>query len=213
MAKPLKKPRLRRLDPIAREDIARRAGTFFRTQGYDRATVRGLAEHLGVAASALYYHFPNKEALAVAWLDLEMQRLIERARAVHSAETTSNVERLRQFVEIHIQFQLEWLAVIERPRASVHGFYAVMSAVSKEKRGPLAMKQRAFLSILRDILVAGQRTGEFDIPDPTVTAFAILALGEHLVLWYRPGGRLSSTEISTHLVRLALRMARSDRAT
>lgn len=38
----------------------------FRTNGYEATSVRSIADQLGVTTPALYYHFPNKEAILLA---------------------------------------------------------------------------------------------------------------------------------------------------
>lgn len=49
----------RRVD--TRGDIQRTALRMFNTQGYDKTSLREIAEDLGLTKAALYYHFPTKE--------------------------------------------------------------------------------------------------------------------------------------------------------
>ncbi len=44
-----------------RGDIQRSALRMFNTQGYDKTSLREIAEDLGLTKAALYYHFPTKE--------------------------------------------------------------------------------------------------------------------------------------------------------
>src|ERR1700679_1257483 len=38
----------------------------FTTQGYDKTSLREIAEHLGFSKAAIYYHFESKEAILMA---------------------------------------------------------------------------------------------------------------------------------------------------
>ena len=59
-----------------RERILDVALELFTEEGYDRASLREIAERLGVTKAALYYHFPSKADILFA-LHLRMHALIE----------------------------------------------------------------------------------------------------------------------------------------
>jgi AcrR family transcriptional regulator len=74
----------------------------FRQEGFDNATMRGIAERAGVATGAAYYYYPSKDAIVVAFYErscAEMQPKIEEA-----LETVTGLEaRLRAL--IHVKFE------------------------------------------------------------------------------------------------------------
>ena len=56
------------VDPSAqgsgtRERILDISLELFTTQGYDKTSLREIAEHLGFSKAAIYYHFESKEAI------------------------------------------------------------------------------------------------------------------------------------------------------
>src|SRR5580700_10584334 len=51
--------------PETRERILEIALELFTTQGYDRTSLRDIAERLGTTKAALYYHFARKEDILV----------------------------------------------------------------------------------------------------------------------------------------------------
>jgi AcrR family transcriptional regulator len=58
----------------------------FRTEGFDRATMRGIAKAAGVATGLAYYYFASKEALVMAFYEeanVAMQPLLEQVHARH----------------------------------------------------------------------------------------------------------------------------------
>ncbi len=60
--------------PGTRERILEIALELFTEQGYDKTSLREVAELVGVSKAALYYHFPSKESLLAA--------LVERVHAL-----------------------------------------------------------------------------------------------------------------------------------
>lgn len=60
-------------DPLSREKIIERALKILDEEGVEGLSMRRLGESLGVNAMALYYHFPNKEAI----LDGVAARILE----------------------------------------------------------------------------------------------------------------------------------------
>ena len=52
-----------------RQDILDVAAELFIEQGYDRTSLRAIAERVGVTKAALYYHFASKEALLEALIN------------------------------------------------------------------------------------------------------------------------------------------------
>ncbi|MGW2123319.1 TetR/AcrR family transcriptional regulator [Streptomyces sp. SM1] len=69
----------------------------FAEQGYEKTSLREIAEHLDVTKAALYYHFKTKEEILVGIfedLSLPMEELIEWGRGQpHSLETKQEIIR------------------------------------------------------------------------------------------------------------------------
>jgi hypothetical protein len=53
---------------------------------------------------------------------------------------------------------------------------------------------------------AGVASGAFDVPDPRMTAVALLSLGIDIARWYREEGEWTPEDIADHYVHLALRL-------
>ena len=66
--------------------------------------------------------------------------------------------------------------------------------------------QAAFRAELEAILARGLASGEFVVPDPTVTIMGIIAFGEFAPAWFRSTGRLSAEQVATHYASLAVKM-------
>lgn len=87
------------------EDTARRilesALSLFRKEGFDRATMRGIAQEAGVAVGAAYYYYPSKEAIVMDFYrrsSAEMQPKID-AALEHAAGLEN---RLREVIRVKL---------------------------------------------------------------------------------------------------------------
>ncbi len=80
-----------------RGDIQRTALRMFNAQGYDKTSLREIAERLDVTKAALYYHFKTKEEILVSIfedLSRPLEHLIEWGREQpHTLETKQEIIR------------------------------------------------------------------------------------------------------------------------
>ncbi|MEV0199073.1 hypothetical protein [Nonomuraea sp. NPDC050691] len=60
--------------------------------------------------------------------------------------------------------------------------------------------------MFQQVLERGKRTGQFQIDDLSTTRMALLEMCNGVSDWYRPGGRLSVTEIQDRFADLAARL-------
>jgi AcrR family transcriptional regulator len=75
--------------------------TLFRQDGFDNATMRGIAEKAGVATGAAYYYYPSKDAIVMDFYkrsNQEMQPQIE--AALQRAQGLEN--RLRELIGVKL---------------------------------------------------------------------------------------------------------------
>lgn len=96
-----------------RERILDIALDLFSLQGYDKTSMREIAEKLGLSKASIYYHFPGKEDILMA-LHLRLHEFGQEARgAVDLSETSPEVwmallDRLiDQILEYHELFVLQ----------------------------------------------------------------------------------------------------------
>src|SRR5215467_4729945 len=81
--------------------ILEAALTLFRQEGFDSATMRGIAEKAGVATGAAYYYYPSKEAIVMdfygrSWAEMQ-------PRIAEVAEKPGGLEaRLRDVIQVKL---------------------------------------------------------------------------------------------------------------
>jgi AcrR family transcriptional regulator len=146
----------------------------FAEQGYEKTSLREIAERLGVTKAALYYHFKSKEDIVHSFTDdhfAMIDELIDWARAQPPGEETKH-EILDRYVRI-VFGGAPVFRFIEQNRAAMQGM----------EHGDKADRLARFRSRLDAIveLLAG--------PDPTLrarvraTASLISASGTCMLLW------------------------------
>ena len=88
--------------PSTRERIQQIAIALFSELGYERTSLREIAERLGVTKAALYYHFKTKEEIAASFFDsyaADVDRVCEWGEAQPRTIETKR-ELLRRYAEV-----------------------------------------------------------------------------------------------------------------
>ncbi|MEM5500226.1 TetR/AcrR family transcriptional regulator [Ahrensia kielensis] len=171
---------------ITAEAILNEACKLFARFGYAAVSMRQIAAAVGVQASAIYQHYPNKQEILVALLNNHMDALLEAwNNEVRDEDAAAALER---FVRFHIRYH------ISRPDEV---FLSYMELRSLEDQGfrIIERKRHTYENIAKTILRHGADEGTFSASDPHVAAMAILAMLTGVNTWYRSGGRLSQQKI------------------
>ena len=167
-----------------REAVLRRAIDLFNRQGYDATSVADLAADLGVTKSAIYHHFPGKEALLEAALDEALDGL---ARAVEEAVAATRGEsayaRLRATVESSVGILVAHLPAVTlllRVRGN-----------SPVEQSALA-RRRAIDDKLARLVRAAAAEGSLraDV-EPVLVSRLVFGMVNSLVEWVDPAGPLA----------------------
>ncbi|WP_110206328.1 TetR/AcrR family transcriptional regulator [Nocardioides daejeonensis] len=157
-------------------------------RSFDAITMAQLAAKAGMGRTAIYHHFPDKEAVVVAFASHETEQYLSRLEEV-LATADSPVERIRIYVDYH-------LAAGEQFHMGLGmQFYGLLSQESR-----LAIREHVLEveRVLRELLDAGIDSGDFIVDDvaatmslihaclsprhlapATIEAFVLRALGVH----------------------------------
>ena len=91
---------------LRRAEILEAAERIFVADGYEGATIRKIADEVGVSSTALYMHFRDKDAIlheiAQAW----MQSLLDQNTEI-AARPEDSVARIRLMLEAYVKMGLE----------------------------------------------------------------------------------------------------------
>lgn len=81
----------------SKENILQIAVTLFSKQGFEGVTMRGLARSVNMSTSAVYHHFPNKQALYLEAMNFAFAKQASAFDEVWQADLSAH-EKLKRFV-------------------------------------------------------------------------------------------------------------------
>lgn len=146
----------------------------FAEQGYEKTSLREIAERLGVTKAALYYHFRSKEDIVHSFTDdyfAELDALVDWAAGQPGTERTRQ-EVLDRYIGIVLS-GYEVFRFLEQNQATMHSLGA-----GKEER---FARFRGRLEALIDVLT-GQ---DAQLGDRVRAATAVLAVGPICMFFLR----------------------------
>jgi AcrR family transcriptional regulator len=89
-----------------RAEILAAAQRIFVSEGYAGATIRKIAEEVGVSPTAIYMHFPDKHSMLMELGLSALEEMIRGAQEI-AAGPGDPEEKIRQIMRAHIRFALK----------------------------------------------------------------------------------------------------------
>jgi AcrR family transcriptional regulator/DNA-binding XRE family transcriptional regulator len=171
--------------------------------GYHGASIRDIAARAELSVPGVYHHWPSKQHLLVALLDLTMDDLTERARAAR-AEGDGPVERFARLVEC--------LALFHTHRREL-GFIGAseMRSVDEPDRSRIAAARQDVQRMVDDEVIEGRRRGLLAAPQPREAARAVVTMCTALPQWWSPAGPLTPETLAEQYVGFAADIVRAGR--
>lgn len=158
----------------------------FAQHGYAAVSMRKIAQEVGVQVGALYNYTPDKQSLLFGLMRDHMENLV-------SAWATEDnhgapLERLEQFARFHISYH-------HTRRDEVFIAYMELRNLTPENFTVIEELRRAYERELRQILIEGVASGDFNVPDPKIASMALIAMLTGVNTWFRETGELSLEEV------------------
>lgn len=178
----------RRTEPLELSPILTGAVDAFLDKGYHGASVRDIAQRVGVTVPALYYHYENKQAMLLAALEAGMANLLNR---VDRALAEAGDEPLSRFVHL-----VEAVVLSMTQRASGSSLDSELRYLEPENRKRYAAQRKKLEQQLLDIIQEGIAAGIFHVSYPEDTARAMLGMLQAIGIWYHPEGSLSPPQVA-----------------
>ena len=189
-------PRSRRGRPgYDRDRVRDIALELFNEQGYDATSVADVAQRLGLTKSALYHHFPSKEALLEVALDEALGGL-EASLSEAAALDLPAIGRLRHVIRRATEVLLAHLPSVTL-LLRVRGNSAVELAALE--------RRRRFDQQVTAMVAAAQREGDIraDVDAPVVPRL-IFGMINSVVEWFRPGGAIDGDRLGHDILTVIL---------
>jgi AcrR family transcriptional regulator len=138
-----------------RDEILNAARALVKEQGYERLTIRQVAQRMGYSPMALYSYFADKQAILFALAQEGFQRLADRLRhRVPSAPLAALRKTMTAYVEYGIENPEEYRIVFMSPEAA---------GTAKKTQQEMAQDHPAFAILLQRVAAcveAGHLPGE-----------------------------------------------------
>lgn len=166
--------------------------------GYEAVSMRRLAAEVGVQAAALYRYFPTKEDLLFTLMREHMEALSAAWEAARPA-TRDPAARLTAFVANHIAFHIE-------RRSATHVSNMELRSLSPARLTTILKLRAAYEKELRAILRDGVEGGRFSVADTALTAMALIQMMTGVIVWFRPGERLSVAGVTETYLSMTMRL-------
>lgn len=164
------------------------AGRLFAKHGFQGTSLRDIAEEAQITKAALYYHFPNKEALYERIVLHGLEMLLEHVMAATAQEPTA-VGKVRAFMlataDYYTRNRDSWIT-------GSNAFHTTKESVSRTK-GVIFRDQ--YEKHLRNCIQQGINSGEFRDVDPAIAGRLFLSSINSLWRWHKAEGPLSTREV------------------
>jgi TetR/AcrR family transcriptional regulator, cholesterol catabolism regulator len=190
--------------PVSREEIIRTAASVFRKYGYRAATLKDIAELVGIQKASLYHHITSKEELLFAILDDGLHPTIEAVEPLVNDAGLTPCERLARAVFVHVQVLAE---SIDSQAVFINDSDALTSNPARQQE--YMTKRHHYEQLMRKI-VRGALEANGRADDPKLVTFAVLGMCNYMARWFQVEGPLEAKEIAATFSNLALEMVGCD---
>ena len=164
--------------------------------GYDKASIRQIANAADVSLSGLYYYCKSKEELLFNIQYQTFDSIIE-----HIKTQVKNIEdpkeQLKAVIKNHLQYfikKLPELKVCAKEITCLNGEYF------KE----IELMRREYFDLVVEILDRINKQGGQNGKDVKVSAMALFGMLNWIFMWIRPGSRLSHKQLVDHFFNIFL---------
>ena len=179
-----------------RHAIERAAVDAFAELGYHATSMQRISAAANVQPAAIYYWFPNKEAILVHLQDdfmLQLNRVVAEAVSRQQQPALKLAAAVRAHVEYHGLHTKEAFVTDSEIRA-----------LTEEPRAALIAQRDRYQNLFHDLIAAGVADGSFATASSRVATYAILLQCTGVAMWFSADGPLSLDEIADLHVELVL---------
>jgi AcrR family transcriptional regulator len=182
---------------INRQNLIRKeALKLFSQQGYDRTTLKDIADQLNLTHPAIYYYYKSKSKLLFDAIKISIEGML--AQLLLSLETSPEDpnEQLRNMIEKQVIFQFESQDTFRLIDSVLFGAMSRAGVLQQEETDELQSIQRQIVQLYQHILADGLDKNVFSMSDKTVAKFAILGAVSNVPYWFRDEGELSRGDVA-----------------
>lgn len=188
-----------------RDDVLDAAIEVFHDKGYAAASIKDVAERVGVLKGSLYYYIDSKEDLLSHVFESSDEQSQAIMAAIAEMDATA-LEKLRRFV---YEWALWHLSNLER--ASV--YFREWRHLDDRRQGAVRRKRQEYEGFLIELLEATKAEGRAAAAlDPRYVCFFTLSALNGLPSWFRTHGTDSASYIANAYAEMVVGIVRGTAA-
>lgn len=170
----------------------------FSQRGFEATGIRDLAKDAGITTAALYYYMGSKVDLLFNLIQEGLHVLAAHAE-IGIANSPNASAAIAGLMTSHVRFH------IENPMLA-RVIDTQFSALPEDLRSEVQLLRDEYEKLWSNAILLGQKSGEFNVSEPTIARLALLEMGNGVANWYRPDGRLPTARVAEEFSALALRL-------
>ena len=182
-----------RKNSTKKEVIIEKASKLFREKGFGAASMRDLAEHVGVEAASLYNHIQSKSEILQAICFKVANQFIAHLDAVEGSGHDL-LKKMEMIIRFHIRMMLDQYEYVY---ISDHEWRHLPEPYLSN----FLNQRRSYRKSLSDIIEQGIAKGEIKNMEPYVTVLTILSAISGIESWQRSRKQITAETLEENMVR------------
>lgn len=185
--------------PSTRERIIQESAKLMAKYGYGKTSMKMIGDVVGLHKSSIFHHFQSKESILAAILERPIAEVSEGLDSIVGDDRLKGTGQLAQAVTQHVLLLTKYADVVKI-------YHHDLGALSPENRERYLDMRRAYALAFESIVERAQSEGcpTLKGADVRIATYGILGMCNWLVMWYRPGGRLSPDDLAQTFVGMVL---------
>ncbi len=175
-----------------RKELTRLAAQLFVQEGFDRTTVRMLAQEMGIKSGSLFHHFRDKQEILAAVIEEGTQNALSLARQALDGADDTPAARLHAMARAHLQ------TLLTDRNAHVVALYE-WRRLDPEARDHLIHLRDAYEELWEQVIDEALDDGLIHGDRFLVSRFVMGALN-WTVRWYDPDGPRKPEDLAHELI-------------
>jgi len=186
--------RIKTSDNNSRRDvIVQKAAILFKEKGFKAASMRELAEVVGVEAASLYNHIKSKNELLHEICFSVANRYNKKLEELEAMHETNSLEKVETLLRFHIEGMVHHFEeVFVSDREWKHLTEPYLSNFQNQRRN----YRKKFAAILED----GIRKKEIKKIDPTTAVLIMLHAISGIESWHRSKQKINGEELEENMI-------------
>lgn len=181
----------------SRDALVEAAARLFREKGYERTTVRDLADAVGMQSGSLFYHFSSKGEILYEVMRRGIDDLTMAVRLELKA-CASPREELITMTRTHLR------TLLSNTQASLASLLYEWRSLPDEQRDQVVTLRDQYESLCREVIAQAMETGVVKKGDPKLMVRLWLGALNWSSQWYSVDGSLSIDDLAEEIVDLIL---------